>query len=86
MVVEKSHIYSVKITANTCVNWICSFYLCLQATLSPGFLSLSPGRWELPIPHKQHFLKIFFPEEKEGQEDYGVEKITKINKGNGHKF
>ena len=29
---------------------------------------------------------IFFPEQKEGGEDYVVEKIAKINKGIGHKF
>ena len=53
------------------------------------FLSLSLGRRELPIPPEQHFLKIFFPEQKEGAggvEDYGVEKITKVNKCIGHKF
>ena len=37
-------------------------------------------------PLEQHFLKIFFPKQKEGREDYVVEKITKINKGIGHKF
>ena len=50
------------------------------------FLSLSLGRRELPIPPEQHFLKIFFPEQKEGGEYYVVEKIVKINKGIGHKF
>ena len=47
----------------------------------PGFY-YPPGRRELPIPPEQRFLKIFFPEEK-GGEDYGVEIITKINKGIG---
>ena len=47
----------------------------------PGFY-YPPGRRELPIPLEQRFLKIFFPEEK-GGEDYGVEIITKINKGIG---
>ena len=56
-----------------------------QAELSPRFLYYRPGRRELPIPRKQCFLKIFFPEE-EGGEDYGAEKNTKINKGIGHKF
>ena len=32
----------------------------------PGFYHYSPGRWELPIPPEQRFLKIFFPEEKGG--------------------
>ena len=52
---------------------------------APGFYHYSPGRRELLIP-AEHFLKIFFPEQKEGLEDYGVEKITKINKGIRHKF
>ena len=52
----------------------------------PGFYHYPPGRQELHIPLKQHFLKIFFPEQKEGGEDYVVEKIAKINKGIGHKF
>ena len=53
---------------------------------SPGFYRYSPGRRELPIPPEQHFRKIIFPEQKEGGEDYVVEKITKINKGISHKF
>ena len=52
----------------------------------PGFYHYPLGRRELRIPSKQRFLRIFFPEQKEGGEDYGVEKITKINKGIGHKF
>ena len=31
-------------------------------------------------------LCLFFPKQKEEREDYVVEKITKINKGIGHKF
>ena len=52
----------------------------------PGFYSYPPGRQELRITPEQHFLKIFFPEQKEGGEDDVVEKITKTNKGIGHKF
>ena len=52
----------------------------------PGFYHYPPGRRELRITPEQHFLKIFFPEQKEGGEDYVVEKIAKINKGIGHKF
>ena len=52
----------------------------------PGFYHYPRGRRELPIRPEQHFLKIFFPEQKEGGEDYVVEKITKINKGIGRKF
>ena len=52
----------------------------------PGFYQYPPGRREWLIPPKQRFLKIFFPEEKGGGEDCGVEKNTKVNKGIGHKF
>ena len=92
MVAEKFQISSVKITANTFVSQkieSVQFYSYPQAKLPPMFLSLSLGRRELPIPPEQHFLKIFFPEQKEGAggvEDYGVEKITKVNKCIGHKF
>ena len=64
MVVEKFQIYSVKITANTFLSQN-SFYSCSQAKLSPpGFYHYLPGRWELSIPPKQRFLKIFFTKEK----------------------
>ena len=54
---------------------------------APGFYHYSSSRREFHIPPEQRFLKIFFPEQKEGAaEDYGVQKITKINKGIGHKF
>ena len=58
----------------------------------PCFYHYPPGRRKFPIPLEQQFLKIFFPEQKEGVrggeggEDDVVEKITKINKGIGHKF
>ena len=51
-----------------------------------GFYDYPPGWRKLPIPPEQHFLKIFFPEQKVGEEDYVVEKITKINKVIGQKF
>ena len=77
MVAEKFQIYSIKITANTFVSQKIEsvyFYACPQAKLPPP----PPGRRELPILPEQHFLKIFFPEEKGGgREDYGVEKINK---------
>ena len=62
------------------------FYSCPQAKLSPGFYHYSPGKRKLSIPPKQHFLKIFLPEQNKGGEDYVVEKITKTNKGIGRKF
>ena len=52
----------------------------------PGFYHYRPCRRELPIHPEQHFLKTIFPEQKEEEEDYVVEKITKINKGTGHDF
>ena len=50
----------------------------------PGLYHYPPGRRELPIPPKQRFVKIFFPEGKDG-DDYGLEKNTKMNKGISHK-
>ena len=55
-------------------------------TLRQVLIINPPGRRELIIPPEQHFVKNFFPEQKEGGEDYVVEKNTKINKGIGHKF
>ena len=66
----------------------------------PGFYHYPSGRRKLPIPPEQHFLNIYFPEKNKGGEggkgeggegrrrgeDYVAEKITKINKGFGHKF
>ena len=87
MVAEKFQIYSVQTTANTFVrqkNESAQFYSCPQAKLSPRFLyHYPPSRQELCITPEQHFLKIFFPEQKESGEDYEVEKI---DKGIGHKF
>ena len=57
-----------------------------KANLSPRFLSLS-SRW-MGIAHSSRtafFEDIFFPGDK-GIEDYGVERITEINKSIGHKF
>ena len=51
-----------------------------------GFYHYPSGRPPLHITPEQHILKILFPEQKEGGEDYVVAKIAKINKGNGHKF
>ena len=53
---------------------------------SPGFYHYFPDRQELRIPPQQHFRKIFFLQQKEGGEDYVIEKIAKINKGTDHKF
>ena len=54
----------------------------------PGPYRYPPDRRELRIAPEQHFLKIFFPEQKEGGsgEYYVVERIAKINKGIGHNF
>ena len=78
-----------KTTANTFVSQkieSVQFYSCSQAKLPPGFYHYPPGIGELLIPPEQHFLKIFFAEQKEVGEDCVVEKITKINKDIGHKF
>ena len=93
MAAEKFQIYSVKIIANTFVS---QKVLLMPPSKtprpapypppSPGFYRYLPGRQELPIPPEQHFQKIFFPEQKEGGEEYGVEKITKISNVIGHRF
>ena len=89
MVAEKFQIYSVNITANTFVSQklnLFKFTHVPKQDSPPGFYHYPLGRRELPIPAEQHFLKIFFPEQKKGGEDYVVLKITKITKGIGHKF
>ena len=51
MVAEKFQIYSVKITANTFASLkieSVQFYSCVQAKLSPRFLSLSPKQTGIP--------------------------------------
>ena len=77
MVVKKFQIYSVKITANAFVGQKLNMFISNHTPKQkspPGFYHYPPGRRELPFPSKQHFLKIFFPEEKGGEEDYGVKK------------
>ena len=88
MVVKKFQSYSVKICA--IYLWVKKLNLFIfihapKQNSPPGFYHYPPGRRELPIPTEQRFLKIFFPEEK-GVEDYGIEIITKINKGIDNKF
>ena len=67
MVAEKFQIYSVKTTFVSQNIDSVQFYLSAQAKLSPRFLLLSPRQTELPTPPELHFLKIFFPEQKEGE-------------------
>ena len=89
MVVEKFQMYSVKTTANAFVGQkieSVQFYSCPQAKLSPRFLSLSPRQTGIAHYSRTAFSEDIFPEQKEGGEDYVVEKIAKINKGIGHKF
>ena len=89
MVAEKAQIYNVRTTANT---FVChkiesvQFYSCPQAKLSPRFLSLSPRQTGIAHSSRTAFSEDIFCEQKEGGEDYVVEKITKINKGIGHNF
>ena len=89
MVVEKFQIYSVKITANTFVGKNIEsvhFYSCPQAKLSPRFLSLFPRQTGIAHSSRTAFFEDIFSEMKGDREGYGVQKITKIKKGIGHKF
>ena len=88
MVAEKFQIYSVNLLQIHL--WVKKLNLFIfthapKQNSPPGFYHYPPGRLELPIPPEQRFLKIFFLRRKRG-EDYGVERITKINKDIGHKF
>ena len=50
------------------------------------FVIIHQADGSCPFFSSSIFLKLFFPQQKEGWDDYGVEKITKIDKGIGHKF
>ena len=50
----------------------------LKQDSTPSFYHYSPVKRKLPIPPKQHFLKIFFLSRKEGRDEYGAETISKI--------
>ena len=70
MVAEKFQIYSVKVNANTLVSQkieSAQFYSWPQAKLSPRFLSLFIRQTGIAHSPEQHFLNIFFPEQKEGR-------------------
>ena len=87
MVAVKFQIYSVKITTNTFVSQKLNLFIfthALKRNSPPGFYHYPPGRWELPVPNGQRFLKTSRGER--GGEDYKVEKNTKINRGMGLKF
>ena len=99
MVVEKFQMYSVKTTANAFVGQkieSVQFYSCPQAKFGPRFLSLSPRQTVTANSSRTtfsedtaFFLCLFsysiFSWAERGGDDV-VEKITKINKGIGHKF
>ena len=59
------------------------FYSCPQGKLSPGILSLSSRQKDITHSSRTAFSKdIFFSAERgegRGGEDYGVEKIPKLN-------
>ena len=89
MVAEKFQIYSVKTTVNTLMSQkieSVQFYSCPLAKLSPRFLSLSPRQTRILHSTRTAFCEDIFSWAERGGEDYIAEKITKINKGFGHKF
>ena len=89
MVAEKFQIYSVKTTANTFASQkieSVQFYSCLPSkTLPQVFIIIPQADGNCPILLTA-FPEYFFSWAERGGEDYVVEKITKINKGIGHKF
>ena len=73
IVAKKFQIYSVKYiySSNTFLSQKIELFIFTRAPKEnspPGFSHYLPGKWELPIPIEQRFLKIFFPEEKGGRE------------------
>ena len=84
---KKFQIYSVKLLQiHLWVKNLNLFIFTHAPKNSPLDYHYPPGWWELPIPLEQHFLMILLPEKKGRWEDYGVEKMTTINKGICHKF
>ena len=67
-------------------NWICSFLIMTPSKTLPRFLSLSSRQTEIAHSSRTTFFEDIFSWGERGGEDYGVEKITKIKKGIGHKF
>ena len=67
-------------------NWICSFLIMTPSKTLPRFLSLSSRQTEIAHSSRTTFFEDIFSWGERGGEDYGVERITKINKGIGHKF
>ena len=98
MVAEKFQIYSFKTTANWLVKKLNLFsFIQLPTNAFPQvfvFIPQADGNclfppnnifWRYCLFSLVFFHRAFFPEQKEGGEDYVV-KFTKINKGIGHKF
>ena len=67
-------------------NWICSFLIMPPSKILPQvFIIILQAGGNCPFLPNSVFWRYFFLRRKVGQ-DYGVERITKINKGIGHKF
>ena len=84
---QKNFKFIVKTTANTFVSQkieFFKFYSCQQAKLSPRFLS--PRQTGIAHSTRTAFFEDILSLAERGGEDSVVEKITKINKGIGHKF
>ena len=86
---RKFQIYSVKTTANTFVSQkieSVQFYSCPQAKLSTRFWSLSTRQTGIAHSTRTVFYEDIFSWAERGEEDYVVDKNTKIKKGTAHKF
>ena len=78
----------LRLLANTFVNQkidFLNFHSCLQAKLSPRFLSPYFGQTGIAHSYRTTFFKILPPKENGGR-GFWSWKITKINKDISHKF
>ena len=81
MVAEKFQIYGVKVTGKYICeskNLTCSFLLMPPSKTLPQVFIINPRQKEITNSSRNDFSEdLFFLSREEGEEDYGVEKITK---------
>ena len=86
MVAEKFQIYTIKITVLHL--WVkeLNLFIFTHAPKQNSPPSLSPRQTGIAHSSRTAFSEDIFSIAEKGGEDYGVEKITKINKSFGLKF